>query len=692
MRETERARRSSLGQATIVLLVLSLFALVAVIGDGSPAGTILAEGLEPPAVSRPSSGHLLYLPLVTCSTGACSSRATVMGTVRWDTGTPVGGAQVTVRIQGTSSTATGTTDSQGRFQISIAPQQPGRVLVEVRAALAGYPPVTTARWNPTPVAAGPVDLGTLVLPDPRNAAMQRLAPGIWRRADNRLIAQNVPGEVASLWAQLYNPDTYPQAFPGAFADDQDTPLNSGLFLWIAAQDSDGQPVTRLSSPATLRAQVPRSQWAELQDQTPGNGRIDVPIYGYDEDRDAWVRGPDGVLTDIGGNPLTESLLTNLWDGSYAGTVYVEFQAEHFSWWNLDYPVDCGPEYSDAPEPYPVARHNTACRAWLGPWVDAEAGPERPDRDRFDDAILDLDPLTIGVSNWSWPGLLYLNVLMDLNDDGDWEDRGEWVVQNQTVVVPLRGTASVMTPVRWDGQHWMRITLTEDPLSDYTGDGTFAIGETEDYRAAPFTPVTALALGNGQVYSDPGGIACYFPGTSMCQARLQIGTQVVFRQRANAGATFQGWSIWQGGAEPLEPAPCQEGTSSGDTCTLMVKRNMVVVGRFTGVKVGVASALVRVTSQPPGIDCSNASPEENPANCTEGYSRGTTLVLQVQPQPPATSAIWGAVRWTADAPEVGASLACREAGGASFFQGTTCTLELTEDAAAYMVLAAPAGVR
>ncbi len=689
MRGTERALRSSLGQATIVLLVLLLFA-VAVAAVGSPTRAISAEGLEALATPGPSSGRTLYLPLIACSTNACSSQATVTGTVRWDTGDPVAQAQVTVRVQGESTTATGTTDDQGRFQISITPQTPNRLLVEVTAILPGYPPVTTGRWSPAPVAAGTVDLGTLVVPDPRHAALQQLAPGIWRRPDNSLVAQNVPDQVASLWARVYNPATYAQAFPGTFADDQDTPLNSGVFLWIAAQDRDGRPVTRLSSPATLRAQVPRSQWAELQDQTPGNGQIDVPIYWYDEDRDVWVRRPNGLLTDIGGNPLDESSLSSLQDGSYAGPVYVQFQADHFSWWNLDYPADCGTEYSDAPEPYPVARHDTGCRAWLGPWADAESGPDRPDRDRFDDGILDLDPLTLGVSNWSWPGLLYLNVLMDLNDDGDWADAGEWVVQNQAVVVPIRGSAQVVTSARWDGQHWMRVTLTGRPLSDYTGDGTFAIGETEDYRAAPFTTVTALALGNGQVYSDPGGIACYFPSTDQCQARLQIGTQVEFRQRANPGSSFQGWAIWEGGSQPLAPAPCAEGSPSGTTCTLTVERDMVVIGQFTGAKVGVTAVLARVTSQPQGIDCANSSPVDNAAQCTEGYPRGTTLVLRAQPQPPATAAIWAVSRWSVGSPEIGTATSCREAGGAPFLQGTTCTLELTEDGTVYTVLVFPAG--
>ena len=82
------------------------------------------------------------------------------------------------------------------------------------------------------------------------------------------------------------------------------------------------------------------------------------------------------------------------------------------------------------------------------------------------------------TNVSW---LYVNVLLDLNDDGDWEDEGEWAIQNMEVAVPMAQTAEFPTEVEFPEEIQLRMTLTGVPLEGYNGKGEFEIGETEDFK-------------------------------------------------------------------------------------------------------------------------------------------------------------------------------------------------------------------
>lgn len=99
--------------------------------------------------------------------------------------------------------------------------------------------------------------------------------------------------------------------------------------------------------------------------------------------------------------------------------------------------------------------------------------------------------------------VYLNILVDMNQDGDWVDRAscpgtppascpyEWTVQNALVTLPP-GCNTMTTPPflvgARNGLGWMRITLSEQPAPpDFPWAGTqslpafaFARGETEDY--------------------------------------------------------------------------------------------------------------------------------------------------------------------------------------------------------------------
>ncbi|MFN0151224.1 MAG: FlgD immunoglobulin-like domain containing protein [bacterium] len=101
-----------------------------------------------------------------------------------------------------------------------------------------------------------------------------------------------------------------------------------------------------------------------------------------------------------------------------------------------------------------------------------------------------------------PRTVYLNILLDMNQDGDWNDNFlcgtacayEWTVKNTAVVLPP-GCAIQTSPTFFVGPNagnaWLRISLSDAPVSDdfpWRGSAgvagqTLLGGETEDYPVA-----------------------------------------------------------------------------------------------------------------------------------------------------------------------------------------------------------------
>ena len=103
---------------------------------------------------------------------------------------------------------------------------------------------------------------------------------------------------------------------------------------------------------------------------------------------------------------------------------------------------------------------------------------------------------------------FLNILVDWNEDGDWNDNFrcgqtgacayEWAVKNAPITLPT-GCRSLASPSFLAGPRagrgWMRITLCNDPVSDdfpWAGSalpagGVLQGGETEDYPVVIATP-------------------------------------------------------------------------------------------------------------------------------------------------------------------------------------------------------------
>ncbi len=571
----------------------------------------------------------------------------VAGTVTLDSGAPAAGATVHVRSEDAATTAEGTTGADGRFNIGLDPVLPTRVLADVTYRGPVGPSASGFRWSPLLSSGGAVDVGRIVLPDAAGKQLT-LQGGTATSPDGSLSVQNVPSSVASLWAQAYDPDAVPDLFPGDLADGREAPLNSYGFLWISALDAAGDPVVQLGSPATVRMRVPGTQWVDVEDLAPGNGAIDIPIYSLDYDTAYWEREPDGRVTDAGGAPVAEAAEPSIRTGAYAGDVFAEFPAGHFSWWNLDKrPSNCTTDFGDADDPpYPTtlasdgARHENICRAWLGRWVDAEADANVPNQDLYDDGLVSRTPFKVAVSNWDWSGSLYLNALADQNDDGDWSDAGEWIIQNLPVSVPAGKGAFVETDAMWDGQTWLRLTLTGAKITDYVGTGSFAIGETEDYPYISHR-LSAYVTGNGTVTSDPPGIDCR-SGSGSCSASYVEGTVVNLTAAPDPGESFIGWG---GDCAPY---------GSNATCTVTMDADRQVYAAFTAPYYRLTVYIFgnnqtgygeggNVTSDPPGIHCPGGSPPDPPGtrtNCTAVFPRDTNVTLTATPDPGWSFLGWG----------------------------------------------------
>jgi hypothetical protein len=106
--------------------------------------------------------------------------------------------------------------------------------------------------------------------------------------------------------------------------------------------------------------------------------------------------------------------------------------------------------------------------------------------------------------------VYLNILLDMNEDGDWNDTFtcppvpgpcayEWAVKNVPFVLSVPGCETHTSPAFLVGPNngfgWMRISISDFPMpDDYPWNGTVSLpggemqgGETEDYPVEITSP-------------------------------------------------------------------------------------------------------------------------------------------------------------------------------------------------------------
>ncbi|MCF6337610.1 MAG: hypothetical protein L3J84_06620 [Gammaproteobacteria bacterium] len=166
----------------------------------------------------------------------------------------------------------------------------------------------------------------LIVADPDNVTGHSLAE-ISFPAGSMASSGNVTVEVA-----VGDPTTEAgrPTFPGDYmaastlGGEVDTPLESVVFTEITVTDANGTELTQLNEPATVTVRLPDA----LQSQYSVGDTI--PWWSYDENTATWVREDAKPVTAVRDDAEVIDL---------NGMLYAQAEVTHFSWWNVDLPMD-----------------------------------------------------------------------------------------------------------------------------------------------------------------------------------------------------------------------------------------------------------------------------------------------------------------------------------------------------------------
>jgi len=148
--------------------------------------------------------------------------------------------------------------------------------------------------------------------------------------------------------------------------------------------------------------------------------------------------------------------------------------------------------------------------------------------------------------------VFLNILVDWNEDGDWNDNMncqtrtscayEWAVKNSPITLPA-GCATLTSPAFQTGPKtghgWLRISISDDPVTDdfpwagsaQTATGALIGGETEDYPVEIVCPQNPCDLDYTDLGDAPEARAAYPSGVTgnfpSCLFPFPAGTQELF---------------------------------------------------------------------------------------------------------------------------------------------------------------------
>jgi hypothetical protein len=229
---------------------------------------------------------------------------------------------------GAGESVTVHTDADGKYALDVAVKAGDTVVV--RFAKSGVASVhRTIQGAPS---------GNMILSMTLKEMETLSCTGSSCTGQSGLVMSGLPAGTAGR-ARVFNPVTDTDAFPGSFQDSTGKLLESGVFATFALEDQLGDPLEALATPATVKMRIPRDTWPVVKDIAGGNGRIDVPLYAFDEVKGTWVREGEGFLEDGGGAVVPETALASIKEGSYPGTLFAVGQLSHFSSWNVDWPVE-----------------------------------------------------------------------------------------------------------------------------------------------------------------------------------------------------------------------------------------------------------------------------------------------------------------------------------------------------------------
>jgi hypothetical protein len=162
--------------------------------------------------------------------------------------------------------------------------------------------------------------------------------GSWLDVEGHVLVEDPERRFDRVWARAFDPEFDRDFFPGNDRDADGHKIISNGFLFVTAQDASGRQISELSEPVTVYFDVPVTHRYYLRDINPGNGLYEVPMYLYDPDQDLWVRRGTGVLVNASRQPIPEDDEAQVTTDPYYGDVFVRFEADHFSTWNVDHPL------------------------------------------------------------------------------------------------------------------------------------------------------------------------------------------------------------------------------------------------------------------------------------------------------------------------------------------------------------------
>ncbi len=229
---------------------------------------------------------------------------------------------------GGNESARTTSDDEGLYSVGVNAEKGQRVVVEFRRD--GFAPIHRSALVESE--------GSMQF----DATLSRIQPlectaGRCSVEDQSLSIEGLPENFRGN-GRTFNPVTEAEAFPGDFSDSEGNLLLSGVFSVVELEDESGERVSDLDDPADLTMRFPRDTWNIVRDMESGNDQIDVPMYSFDEVRGEWIRDGDGVLIDSDRQIIPESELQAIRDKNFPGVIYARAAVDHFSTWNVDWPV------------------------------------------------------------------------------------------------------------------------------------------------------------------------------------------------------------------------------------------------------------------------------------------------------------------------------------------------------------------
>lgn len=573
---------------------------------------------------------------------AAVAQLAISGQVNLSNGTAANGAVLRIYAPDDSLLATTEAGANGRYNITVNAVDRYRIVAYLTQT--GLPNATGAVFVLND-GSTQLQASVLTLPD-LTQTVTVLKNGTAISPSGDVTISGFPDTVEQVFAQPYDPDLSSDLFPGDFIDEDDDVLNSAGFIWLSALDEDGNPVTEFNPAVTVRFRIPQAQLGDLLDLVPGNGTIDIPMYSFDESKGEWVRetaadgSPLGKLVDASGADISESDSASVIAGTFAGEVFVEFAASHFSWWNVDYAIyedifsklADGKEISDAAG-YPVIEHlpklNSAI--WLGDWVDAETSANFDDQDLYDDGLLRCDRSRIEVRannlSESANDQIYVNVLLDDNMNSSFE-ASEWLIQNELYEVEYRYGLSKWLPVSYSGDKMLRIVVTEDPVTDATLAQSFTLGETEDYYDCPDFQLYTNAVGGysstRRLTESSTGLNCG-NDSERCEVLLvEDQTYTVVASASNLPADSVQWVGNVTCADDSPDNSCRFTTTSETPRNIRLSARFPESGRLY-VRVNKGSGLIFTDDST--VNCSSES--GGPDRCVIDTQIGEQYVLKTE---------------------------------------------------------------